>query len=90
MSLFSGMSADKSADKSADALCIIILHLILMEEWRSKFISFRLLPLQSNTQNITNFEFSSAKYFTIELPVLRQKKVAQYQLITKLLGARNI
>ena len=26
MSLFSGMSADKSADASADALCIIIPH----------------------------------------------------------------
>ena len=31
MSLFSGMSADKSADASADALAIIIFYLILIQ-----------------------------------------------------------
>ena len=32
MSLFSGISADKSADASADALCIIILEYLNEEE----------------------------------------------------------
>ena len=32
MSLFSGMSADKSADASADALCIIILGLVMVSD----------------------------------------------------------